>query len=74
MGGIDLTTDILPLETRGEGMSSSPINFPDWQNIDPAMISGIEPFIIQITPVTDLPMFLGVKDENEYELQQLGAL
>ena len=58
-GGIDLTTDTLPLETRGEGMTSSPVIFQDVQGVDPAMISGFTPVIIQMTPVTDLPMFLG---------------
>ncbi len=63
VGGINLTPDGLPLETRGQGMASSPINFQNLQNFDPATFGGFFPVIFQITPVTNLHHFLGVKND-----------
>ncbi len=63
-GGIDLTPLRMDLQTAGSG---DEFTF----NIDPVMLQkfqdapGFSPVIINIQPVTDLKMFLGVKDHEK---------
>ncbi len=69
-GGIDLTADKTPLEvkmdSRFRGNDNAGIKF----NIDPAMLeqlqnaSGFVPVIINIQPMTDLRLFLGIKENR----------
>jgi hypothetical protein len=61
-GGIDFDLDPADMEIRSEGPG---IEF----NLDPAMLEqgnfdGLVPVILNITPVTDLPVFLGARVED----------
>lgn len=64
VGGINLSSDLLDLRTRGEEIQ---FDF----NISPAMIEtlpieGFTPLIFQITPVTNLPLLLGSPDTKPF--------
>jgi len=68
-GGIDLTRKRLPLETQGGGVD---FNLPfDPNHLDKIPINGLTPVIYQITPVTDLPLLLGLVEDH---LEQLSAV
>lgn len=61
-GGIDLTSKRLPLETQGEGVD---FNLPfDPNHLEQIPINGLTPVIFQITPVTDLPLLLGLAEDH----------
>ena len=61
-GGIDLTRKRLNLQTQGEGIE---FNLPfDPNNLEKIPINGLTPVIFQITPVTDLPLLLGLAEEH----------
>lgn len=58
-GGIDFRADTLPLEVERE--SSRALEF-DLQDPQAIQIDGLVPVIINITPVTNIPLWLGLKD------------
>ncbi|MBF0619657.1 MAG: hypothetical protein HQL19_05765 [Candidatus Omnitrophica bacterium] len=69
-GGIDFDMNNIDLDIKSDGQG---IKF----NMDPAMLQagnfdGLVPVILNVTPVTDLPMFLGAK-EPEHELAGAGV-
>ncbi len=56
-GGIDLNEKYLDLQIEKNGLNIPiPIHY---QNIENIKIDGLEPFIINITPITDVPFLLG---------------
>jgi len=63
VGGIDFNPDSLRLEIKGEriqfDISDEAIRM---QNIQ---IDGLTPMIIQVIPITNLPLLLGVKEEED---------
>ncbi|MCA9407427.1 MAG: hypothetical protein KC733_01960, partial [Candidatus Omnitrophica bacterium] len=63
VGGIDLNTELLKLETEGEAIE---FELPDeLRNIDINAINGFTPIIQQMIPVTNLYMLLGSGEERE---------
>jgi len=62
VGGINLDPAMLNLETKGEGMG---IPFPfDLKELESLSIEGFSPIIFQIVPVTNLPVLLGLTDDD----------
>ncbi|HQO58678.1 MAG TPA: AarF/UbiB family protein [Candidatus Omnitrophota bacterium] len=56
-GGIDFNPNLLELQIEGEGSEFSlPINNTTFEQIQ---INGLQPVIINITPITNLPVILG---------------
>ena len=56
----------LNLQTQGQGVE---FNVPfDPNNLDKIPINGLTPVIFQITPVTDLPLLLGLSEDHSEEL------
>jgi hypothetical protein len=71
VGGIDLNSNNLNLKEQGQ---ASEINFSleHLQNIQNDNVNGIMPVIINITPVTNLPLLLGLSpDKKQEELSHL---
>jgi len=69
-GGIDLNPNNLDLQTQGE---VAEFNLPfDPQMLENIQIDGLFPVIINITPITNLPLLLGVSEKEEE--QQLSSL
>lgn len=64
LGGIDLNPTHFDLERQG---SASPIQF-DLKNFENIEIDGLYPVIINIAPVTNLPLLLGVRQESQPQL------
>jgi len=63
VGGIDLNPAQLNLETQGENIPLDiPTELPSLQNLQ---IEGLTPIIIQIVPITNLPMILGATEEKQ---------
>jgi len=61
-GGIDLNPNTLDLQTQGRRFDLKlPLNSFDLQNI---RIDGFTPVIINVTPLTNLPLLLGLVDEE----------
>ncbi len=69
VGGIDLDPNKLNLQTQGRGMKFIP-NF-DLNHLERFPINGFSPIIFQTVPVTDLPLFLGLTED---QLKQLSAV
>jgi len=65
-GGIDFNPNSLNLTEQGEKIE---INLPslNLQDIQSNTIDGILPVIINITPITNFPMLLGISEESEEE-------
>jgi len=64
-GGIDFNPDHLDMETKGTGVNVPiPKDSPDLETIE---IKGLVPIIFTITPITDLLMILGER-EDPYSL------
>jgi hypothetical protein len=62
-GGIDLNPEKINMETRGEKIQ---FDMPEsFRNMDPSTIEGFIPVIINITPVTSIPLLLGVTEEEK---------
>jgi len=62
-GGIDMNPNILNLQTQGGRFDLKiPLNFIDLQNI---RIDGFTPVIINVAPLTNLPLLLGLVEETE---------
>ncbi|MBZ0166502.1 MAG: hypothetical protein K8I00_06815, partial [Candidatus Omnitrophica bacterium] len=65
VGGIDLNPNLLELQIEGNGLELNiPVNNP---NIEHIRIEGLLPVIINVTPITNLPVILGAV-ETETEL------
>lgn len=63
LGGIDFALDNIDLDINTDGQG---IKF----NIDPAMLKngnfdGLVPLILSVSPINDLPMFLGAKEKDK---------
>lgn len=62
VGGIDLNPNNFEIETRGE---NPPVQFEfDAQKLQDLNIQGFVPVIINITPITNIPLLLGIADEG----------
>lgn len=56
-GGIDLNPNLLELRIEGDGLNFNlPVNS---MNLDQIQIDGLLPVIINIAPITNLPLILG---------------
>jgi len=64
LGGIDLNPAKLDLETKGEGVE---FNLPTPAELENMEINGLTPIIFNITPITNLPLFLGAKEQHPQE-------
>jgi len=62
-GGIDLNPNMYSIEKKGE-QSNFKFEFDNQNAISPN-ITGLVPIIINVTPVTNIPMLLGIKQEKE---------
>lgn len=82
-GGIDLNPALLDLQIKRDG-NGVPLPLPQ-QPIENMRIEGFIPIIINVTPVTNLPMLLGLADEEAHpqeanpelkarELEEISAL
>ena len=70
-GGIDLNPQNISIQTRGDGTK---IQFPLFdQSLPVNATDGFVPVIINITPITNIPLLLGVESESLKE-QQLTRL
>ena len=67
LGGIDFNLDLLELEIQGQGRG---FNLPDVdRNFEHIRIDGgLFPVIINITPITNLPVILGATESEEESL------
>jgi hypothetical protein len=64
-GGIDFNLDLLELEIQGQDANFKlPINNINFENIH---IDGLMPVIINITPITNLPIILGAAEREEQQ-------
>jgi hypothetical protein len=63
VGGIDLTPNNLNIEIRGEN-NGVPIQITP-QQLEGINIEGLYPVIINITPVSNVPLLLGIADRQE---------
>ncbi|HSV43556.1 MAG TPA: ATP-binding protein, partial [Candidatus Bathyarchaeia archaeon] len=57
VGGIDLDSRKMDLRTRGEQVEF--VIPPGFEHVDPNVIPGFTPLILNIVPAADLPMFFG---------------
>ncbi|HLF17998.1 MAG TPA: protein phosphatase 2C domain-containing protein [Candidatus Omnitrophota bacterium] len=65
VGGIDLNPDMLDIEERGRAIE---FNLPEeLKKLETMPINGFAPIIYQIIPVTNLPLLLGITDQEEPE-------
>ncbi|MCA9395434.1 MAG: hypothetical protein KC900_14630 [Candidatus Omnitrophica bacterium] len=65
VGGIDLNPNLLELQIEGDRLE---LNIPvDTDSLEPVRIEGLLPVIINVTPITNLPLILGAV-EKEPEL------
>ena len=62
-GGIDFNANNLNLKEQGSGVEIQ-FNFESLQGLQPDQVNGILPVIINITPVTNFPLLLGLSLEN----------
>lgn len=62
-GGIDLNPAALQLQTKGETLD---FHFPlaDTDSLKDIEINGLVPMIINITPINNIPLFLGMKESR----------
>ncbi|MFT5169562.1 MAG: hypothetical protein ACI8Q2_000170, partial [Candidatus Omnitrophota bacterium] len=65
VGGIDFNPEHLDLDTQGMGIQFN-VDIP-LAIIERIKKEGIQPRIFQITPVTNLPLLLGIKEEDDVE-------
>ena len=69
VGGIDLNPDLLDLQIKRDGKG---IALPVAQQpIESMKIEGFLPVIINVTPVTNLPLLLGLNDSNPAESEKI---
>ncbi len=64
VGGVDLTFRDFEMQAQGRGVD---VNLPTPLEIDQMQIDGLVPVIFNISPVHDLPMFLGLKEDHSRE-------
>ena len=62
-GGIDFTRGMLNLEIRRDG-KGIPLPVSD-QPLDTMNIEGFFPVIINVTPIPNLPLLMGMKDKSD---------
>lgn len=63
LGGIDLTPANLNIQTQGKAID---FNMPvDLQGFENTPINGFSPIILQIVPVSNIQMLLGINEEKE---------
>ena len=68
-GGIDMNPNKLKLQTQGQGVE---FNLPfDPNHLDQIPINGLTPVISQITPITNLPLLLGLAEDHSEELSAI---
>jgi hypothetical protein len=65
VGGIDLNTADLEIETRGGGVD---FEFPEFE-LPLEDVEGFAPVIINVVPNFNMPMFLGMNEEEEATLE-----
>ncbi|MDP8264788.1 MAG: hypothetical protein P9M12_04840 [Candidatus Aceula lacicola] len=67
LGGIDLGADTMDMDiqSKGDGFEFN-LNNANFRNIQ---INGLYPVIINVTPVVNLPAFLGAVEEDDQNLQ-----
>lgn len=68
-GGIDFNPNLIDLEIKGEGGGF--IAPPSLQELEMMPIEGLVPVIINITPVTNLPLLLGAEEESADDTLEL---
>ena len=73
VGGIDFNPKGLNLTTTGEMV---PFEMPSFtqETLDSMNVTGYMPIIINVTPVTNFTLLLGLSDDKESESQQLSRL
>ena len=64
LGGIDLNSKALDLQTSNVGKFSFPVPTPEMIQ-DMSQTTGFTPTIIQVAPIMNLPLILGFVDEGE---------
>ncbi len=63
VGGIDLNPTGLDIKSHGNKVKfTTP---PDLKYLETTPINGFTPVIYQMTPVTNIPLLLGIKEEND---------
>jgi ubiquinone/menaquinone biosynthesis C-methylase UbiE len=71
VGGIDLNSDYLKLKTKGDAIE---FNVPDeLMNFDWSKVDGLVPVIINIVPVTNINLLLGLNEQEIKDLQAASA-
>ncbi|MGE0268256.1 MAG: PfkB family carbohydrate kinase [Candidatus Omnitrophota bacterium] len=68
VGGIDLNPNNFEIETRGDNQNIH-IQF-DLEKLQELNIQGFVPVIINITPILNIPLLLGISDDQEREQEQ----
>ncbi|MCA9407699.1 MAG: UTP--glucose-1-phosphate uridylyltransferase [Candidatus Omnitrophica bacterium] len=69
LGGIDLNPALFDLQIKRDG-NGVPLPLPQ-QPIGNMRIEGFAPIILNVTPVPNLPLFLGIADTQEEEFKNL---
>ena len=73
VGGIDFNPNMLELSDQGQGINFIMDNSV-LQNIQTNLIHGIQPVIINITPITNFMPLIGLSDSEDLEKQNLTRL
>jgi len=64
-GGIDFNPDNLNIETQGQGIDyNAPIDPQLLESLTSSPIEGFSPIIFNITPILNLPQFLGLNNSE----------
>jgi len=72
VGGVDLNPAGLDIETTGEGMVDFDLPF-DVHVLETLPITGFTPVIINITPMMNLPLYLGLRNPEEENPRPLAS-
>ncbi len=67
-GGVDFNLANLNIERKGEGSSAIPFDLNN-QDFEDLQVDGLYPVIINVAPVTNLPLLLGVFEEEAEGLE-----
>ena len=68
-GGIDFNPELMEMEEWGQDIE---FDIPaEWRGVEPADIEGFVPVIINVAPITNLPLLLGFNPESEPSSQPL---
>ena len=65
-GGIDFNAKNLNLKEQGAAVEF-PFNFDSLEGLQPEQVNGLLPVIINITPVTNFPLLLGLREDSRKE-------